>query len=250
MTAKAGRDVAIADATGKGLTIDSDGISGGVNAAVYTKGSIAENDYTISAPNVIVSARDYRGGVNGNGAVVLIAPGNSLTVNNFSNGARPLLAIFKTAKGGNKTPKIANQPNDTIVFIDGRLAGGDIHIINKLGALEAFPVQTPELKSEQGVFGNPNFLHDELDVANPFAVGAIDFLLQDVPLLTLTSDFPVEVEKQVAAAGLNPRTSYWFGQKSKDESTEEEDKDADSEDGSNPSADNPGEEVSGQTAMN
>ena len=73
-------------------------------------------------------------------------------------------------------------------------------------------MQTPELKSEQGVFGNPTFLHDELDVANPLAVGAIDFLLQDVPLLTLTSDFPTEIDKQVAANGLNPTTSYWFGQ--------------------------------------
>ena len=145
--------------------------------------------------------------------------GSKLTVNNFHSGANPLLAIFET-KGGNKKPNVASLPNDTIVFVDGRLAGGDTQAINKLGALEAFPVQTPELKSEQGVFGNPIFLHDELDVANPLAVGAIDFLLLDIPRLTLSSDFPLEVEKQVAAAGLNPTTSYWFGQESNEDKKE------------------------------
>ena len=93
--------------------------------------------------------------------------------------------------------------------------------INKFGAMEAFPVQTPELKSEQGIFGNPVFLHDELGVANPLAVGAIDFLLLDIPRLTLSSDFPLDVEKQVAASGLNPTTSYWFGQKSNEEIKED-----------------------------
>jgi hypothetical protein len=75
-------------------------------------------------------------------------------------------------------------------------------------------VQTPELKSEQGVFGNPMFLHDELDVANPLAVGAIDFLLLDYARLSYGSEFPIEADKQVAVSGLSPTTSYRCGQKS------------------------------------
>ena len=55
-------------------------------------------------------------------------------------------------------------------------------------------------------------MHDDLDVANPLAVGAIDYLLLDLPRLELSSDFPIEVDKQVTANGLNPTTSYWFGQ--------------------------------------
>ena len=199
--ASAGGDASIASAGSENLRISS---VSGANVSLYTAGKLITEGPVTSRGNTTVTAKEF-------GGIAQSSFGSSLTVNNFNNGARPLLAIFET-KGGNKTPKINNQPNDTIVFIDGRLAGGDIQIINKLGALEAFPVQTPELKSEQGVFGNPNFLHDELDVANPFAVGAIDFLLQDVPLLTLTSDFPTEVDKQVAANGLNPTTSYWFGQ--------------------------------------
>ena len=158
------------------------------------------------------------------GGIVPISTGSKLTVNNFrkSSFGNPLLAIFST-NGGNDRPTTSSQHNNSIVFVDGRLAGGDLLTINTLGAMEAFPVQTPELKSEQGVFGNPTFLHDELDVANPLAVGVIDFLLQEIPILTLSSDFPVEAEKQVAANGLNPTTSYWFGQKSEDEESEAED---------------------------
>ena len=136
---------------------------------------------------------------------------------------KPLIAIYKT-KGGKKEPTVTKLPNDAIVFVDGRLAGGDIKTINTLGAVEAFPVQTPELKSEQGVFGNPAFLHDELDVANPLAVGAIDFILLDVPSLALSGDFPVDVDEHVLANGLSPTTSYWFGQGS-DEEDENEDED-------------------------
>ena len=161
-----------------------------------------------------MTSKDYSGGAVG------INVGNKLTVNNLQGGSNPLLAIFET-RGGSKDPTVENLPNHTIVFLDGRLVGGDLQAINTLGAVEAFPVQTPELKSEQGVFGNPTFLHDELDVANPLAVGAIDFLLQEIPRLTLSSDFPMEVEKQVAANGLSPTTSYWFGQRSGDDEPEE-----------------------------
>ena len=116
-------------------------------------------------------------------------------------------------------------------------------------------MQTPELKSEQGVFGNPVFLHDELGVANPLAVGAIDFLLLDIPRLTLSSDFPLEIEKQVAAAGLNPTTSYWFGQKSNDEVKDDAEGNGEGKEGEDkPSEGNGGGEAPSagvnQTAMN
>ena len=239
ITANAANDVAIADPNGDGLVVDSDGITGGTAAAVYTAGTIT-GEGTISAPRLTGSAKSYENGI------VKVNVGNTLTVNNFTGGMNPLLAIFE-ANGGNDRPNLENLPNKTIVFYNGRLLGGDIKIINTLGAIEAFPVQTPELKSEQGIFGNPVFLHDELDVANPLAVGAIDFLLLDIPRLTLSSDFPLEVEKQVAAAGLNPTTSYWFGQKSNE--TEEKEEDSDGK----PSDVNGGDDTpttENQTAMN
>ena len=204
--ATAGGNTSVAAASGKELNVGS--ITAGGTASVYTDTTMkmVSQESSIKGKDVVVSAKDFSGGI------ASIAPDSSLCVNNFIKGQSPLLAIFNTAKGGNQNPTIDNQPNDTIIFIDGRLAGGDIKVINKLGALEAFPVQTPELKSEQGIFGNPLFLHDDLDVANPLAVGAIDYLLLDLPRLELSSDFPIEVDKQVTANGLNPTTSYWFGQ--------------------------------------
>ena len=213
VSATAGGNVSLASAGTEDLKV---GTVAGRDVSLYTAGKLVTEDTVSADGRTTVTAKRF-------GGAARHAFGPSLTVNNFNQGARPLLAIFET-KGGNRTPYVKNQPNDTIVFIDGRLAGGDIQVINKLGALEAFPVQTPELKSEQGVFGNPNFLHDELDVANPFAVGAIDFLLQDIPRLTLASDFPLEVEKQVAANGLNPTTSYWFGQNPQTEQDDESEK--------------------------
>ena len=213
VSATAGGNVSLASAGTEDLKV---GTVAGRDVSLYTAGKLVTEDTVSADGRTTVTAKRF-------GGAARHAFGPSLTVNNFNQGARPLLAIFET-KGGNRTPHVKNQPNDTIVFIDGRLAGGDIQVVNKLGALEAFPVQTPELKSEQGVFGNPNFLHDELDVANPFAVGAIDFLLQDIPRLTLASDFPLEVEKQVAANGLNPTTSYWFGQHPKTEQDDESEK--------------------------
>jgi len=216
LAATAGGDVAIAGAGGSDLKITS--IDAGNSVSVYTTGTIIPDGQIKAEKEAIVTAGNFTGGI------VDIDAGKKLTVNNFRNGSyqHPLLAIFNTKSGGNTKPDISNFHNDTIVFIDGRVAGGDIQTINKLGAMEAFPVQTPELKSEQGVFGNPLFLHDELDVANPLAVGAIDFLLQDYARLSYGSEFPIEADTQVAATGLNPTTSYWCGQKS--EGSDEADK--------------------------
>ena len=207
--------VAIAAANGKDLTVDPAGITAGKDVSTYTTGTVKPNGVITAGGNITVTAKNYSGGP------VKINVGGDLTVNNLQGGENPQLALFTTA-GGKSNPKVTQQANHTIVFIDGRLAGGDIQAINVLGAVEAFPIQTPELKSEQGVFGNPTFLHDELDVANPLAVGAIDFILQEIPRITLSSDFPIEVDQQVAANGLSPTTSYWFGQHPQDEDSAEE----------------------------
>ena len=232
IAASAGNDIAIADPSGDGLIVDDAGIRAGGRSAVYTAGTVSGSG-TISGQSVTVSAKSY----NDADVPVKISAGNLLTVNNFENGMNPLLAVFEST-GGSDRPSLANLPNKTVVFFNGRLLGGDLKTINTIGAIEAFPVQTPELKSEQGIFGNPTFLHNELDVSNPMAVGAIDFILLEIPRLTLSDDFPLEVERHVAAAGLNPTTTYWFGQ-----SNEEAKDEAEGNDGSEPpaSGENPDE---------
>ena len=203
VAADAAGDVAIAGGNGSDVNVDC--VTAGGDVSLFTTGTVHPNGTVTAGGDLTVSAKDFSGGA------VKMNMNDTLTVNNFQTGDKPLIAFFET-NGGNRNPEINNQPNETIIFIDGRLAGGDIKTINLLGAIEAFPVQTPELKSEQGVFGNPLFLHDDLDVATPLAVGAIDYLLLELPRMELSSDFPIGVEKQVSANGLNPTTSYWFGQ--------------------------------------
>ena len=88
--------------------------------------------------------------------------------------------------------------------------------------MEAFPVQTPELKSEQGVFGNPFFMHGEMDVSEPVALGIIDYLIDEPATITYTPDFPHEAADSVKAAGLSDEYSYYFLGKKKDDSQKPE----------------------------
>ena len=223
-----------------GGTDGKGGIVAKDKVAVYTQKTIKPNGAVIKGSSIAVTGKDFEGG-----NVTINIGGGELTVNNEKSG-QTFLAIFETT-GGNGNVRVNNQPNKAVVFVDGRLAGGDLQTINRLGSMEAFPVQTPELKSEQGVFGNPIFLHDELGVANPLAVGAIDFLLLDIPRLILSSDFPLEIEKQVAAAGLNPTTSYWFGQNSGE--NEKKDGSNDSEDGNSGDGGSTDEKGGGETPV-
>ena len=143
------------------------------------------------------------------GDMSYLAAGGLLTINNVGSGKAPQIAYFESVNG--VEPKINNQPNDTVIFVDGRLAGGNLKILNQFGANEAFMVETPELKSTQGIFGSPTFLHGDLDVANPMEVGSIDYMLQETPRLTLDKDFPKEADQHVDSVVIPERDSIQFG---------------------------------------
>ena len=143
------------------------------------------------------------------GDVSYLQAGGTLTINNVGKPANPRVAYFESVNG--VEPKINNLPNDTVIFVDGRLAGGNLKILNQFGANEAFLVETPELKSTQGIFGSPTFLHSDLDVANPMEVGSIDYLLQETPRLTLDKDFPKEADQHVDSVVIPERDSIQFG---------------------------------------
>ncbi len=176
-------------------------VRGGLS--IYTASNIEPYGNLLSGRDMTVSARSF-------GDVSYLRAGGTLTINNVGRPKYPRIAYFESLDG--KEPKINNLPNDMVIFVDGRLAGGNINIMNMFGANEAFLVSTPELKSTQGIFGNPPFLHSDLDVANPMEVSAIDYLIQEVPRLTLSSEFPADVDQKVEANGLSLKDSYWFGQ--------------------------------------
>ena len=182
---------------------DNSSVFAGGDLSVYTTGALNPYGLLVAGRDLMVSAASF-------GDMSYLQAGGKLTINNVGHPSHPQIAYFESVNG--VEPNINNLPNDMVIFIDGRLAGGNLQIINKFGATEAFPVSTPELKSEQGIFGNPVFLHGDLDVANPMAVGNVDYMLQEIPRLTLASDFPLEVDKSVNTAGLNPKDVYRFGQ--------------------------------------
>ena len=182
---------------------DNSSIFAGGDLSIYTAGSLNPYGLLVAGRDLTVSAASF-------GDLSYLRAGGKLTINNVGHPSHPQVAYFESVNG--VEPNINNLPNDMVIFIDGRLAGGNLNIINKFGATEAFPVSTPELKSEQGIFGNPVFLHGDLDVANPMAVGNVDYMLQEIPRMTLASDFPLEVDKSVNTAGLNPKDIYRFGQ--------------------------------------
>ena len=177
------------------------------NLSIYTGGKLEANGLLKAGGDITVSASDF-------GDVSYLQAGGRLAINNVGNPSHPKIAYFESVNG--VEPNINNQPNDTVIFVDGRLAGGNLKVINEFGSDEAFMVDTPELKSTQGIFGSPTFMHSDLDVANPMEVGVIDYMIQEVPRLTLSSDFPADADQSVEASGLSQRDVYWFGQKSAD----------------------------------
>ena len=174
------------------------------NLTVYTSSGINAYGNFLAGGDLTVSAGKF-------GDVSYLYAGGKLTINNVGKPESPKIAYFESVNG--VEPRIQNMPNDTVIFLDGRLAGGNLQTLNMFGANEAFLVSTPELKSSQGIFGTPPFLHSDLDVANPMEVCAIDYLIQEVPRLMLSSDFPGDVDKTLETNGLSLRDSYWFGQR-------------------------------------
>lgn len=191
-----------------GVASDNSSVFAGGDLSIYTAGALNPYGLLVAGRDLTVSAASF-------GDMSYLRAGGKLTINNVGHPSHPQIAYFESVNG--VEPNINNLPNDMVIFIDGRLAGGNLNILNKFGANEAFMVETPELKSTQGIFGNPPFLHSDLDVANPMAVSAVDYLIQEVPRLTLSSDFPAEVDQNVEAVGLSQKDVYWFGQKGSDE---------------------------------
>ena len=215
-TMSAGGDISVSHSVRDLLATSVDWAGASENSAIVADGSLSV--YTAGALNpygLLVAERDLTVSAASFGDMSYLRAGGKLTINNVGHPSHPQIAYFESVNG--VEPNINNLPNDMVIVIDGRLAGGNLNILNKFGANEAFMVETPELKSTQGIFGNPPFLHSDLDVANPMAVSAVDYLIQEVPRLTLSSDFPAEVDQNVEAVGLSQKDVYWFGQKGSDE---------------------------------
>jgi hypothetical protein len=68
----------------------------------------------------------------------------------------------------------------------------------------------PTLLSAQSVFGQPLFLHDNLDVAEPIALGLVDYLLAGAAVIGADPEFPPEANAEISSGAAGSRTSIGF----------------------------------------
>ena len=137
-------------------------------------------------------------------------------VNNVANPEdtdKTVYAFFNTIGGSGAPTAAATAGSGALIFINGQYVGGDPKYVNLFAASEAFTEETPELKSRQGVFGQPFFLHDQMDINESVALGLIDFILAQKAAITGSEELPAEAYTEIVTGGLSPTSSIRFGVK-------------------------------------
>ena len=76
-------------------------------------------------------------------------------------------------------PNLKDQEIPGLVIIDGQVVAGKPELTRAIDRAEAFTIETPELKSVQGVFGQPLFVHTDMDVSEAASIGSVDHLRVD-----------------------------------------------------------------------
>ena len=139
----------------------------------------------------------------------------SLWVGNQGTGF--IYAFFNTVGGKSHLRVGAARGSGAIIFVNGMYAGGDPKYMARFAAAEAFAEDTPELKSRQGVFGTPNFVHDQMDINEPIAMGLVEYLLSQGYSIEGDVELPPSATMDIEASGLGPRNTIRFGAKEKEE---------------------------------
>ena len=78
-------------------------------------------------------------------------------------------------------PKVEYESVFGLVIVNNQIMGGSKRLIRKMNRALAFTVNTPELKSTQGVFGESAFIHTGLDVSEARSIGSVAALNLDTP---------------------------------------------------------------------
>jgi hypothetical protein len=85
-----------------------------------------------------------------------------------------------------------------LVVVGNRVAG-DADLLNRLYRTQAFVIETPELKSKQGIFGSPIFLHNYMTIGETMELGTAEYLVFGDVEVTQDGSFPKEVEGVISA---------------------------------------------------
>ena len=91
----------------------------------------------------------------------------------------PGFDIEKWWEGYNKNGGSPDQKIPGLVIVNGQAIEGNPDLLRAIHRAEAFTIETPELKSKQGVFGSPVFIHTDMDVSEAASIGSVDYLQMD-----------------------------------------------------------------------
>ncbi|MEI6972446.1 MAG: hypothetical protein WCL44_13135, partial [bacterium] len=84
-----------------------------------------------------------------------------------------------------------------IVLFDGNVVFGRSMAADNIWRTEAFTLETPELKSRQGVFGSPYFVHAYMSITEPIALGLVDYLLNGLAQVSTDPQFPSLAKRRI-----------------------------------------------------
>ena len=88
-----------------------------------------------------------------------------------------------------------------LIIQNNQVVGGDEAVMREIFRTAAFYVETPELKSKQGVFGSPYFLHSYLTISDPVALGLIDYVLFGQAKVNADPDLPPQANQTIIKGG-------------------------------------------------
>lgn len=87
-----------------------------------------------------------------------------------------------------------------LVLLNGQLLLGSQAILIEVARTEAFVVETPEIKSPQGVFGDPYFIHLYMQISEAWNL-FLDFILFGEADVTADPEMPEEAKRTIKIGG-------------------------------------------------
>ncbi|MCL1888713.1 MAG: hypothetical protein FWF96_07590, partial [Kiritimatiellaeota bacterium] len=126
-------------------------------------------------------------------------------------GNEPVTFGFFTGPSKWKPRVAAPDCSGAVIFYDGQYMGGAPKYIVRIAASESYPADTPELKSRLGVFSEPLFVHDQIDIVQSPSLGFIEHLIPNADVIEVNREFPAVFRRmEIQDGGLKPRNTWWF----------------------------------------
>jgi hypothetical protein len=102
--------------------------------------------------------------------------------------------------GGRSIQYLGNVPIPGLVFLNAQLLLGDQFILEEVARTEAFVVETPEIRSPEGVFGDPYFIHLYMQISEAWNL-FLDFILFGEAQVNADPEMPPDAKRTIKIGG-------------------------------------------------